>query len=201
MRDRIPSSGQGGGLPRRAAQERGFRELTLRTSSPEHTRALAAATAGVLRPGDVVSLGGELGAGKTSFVQGVAAALGVRRRVTSPTFTLVRRYEGDVSLVHVDVYRLDRLQEVMELGEETLLGPDEVTFVEWGDTVKGLLPLDRLEVMLTLGDHEQERWLTMRGQGCWAERIGMLVPLLTPWLEESDGEALASDDEPAGGRA
>ncbi len=200
MSGQRPSS-RPGALFERALSGTGVRELALRTSSPEETRALAAATAGALRSGDVVSLSGELGAGKTYFVQGVAAGLGIRRRVTSPTFTLVRRYEGDLDLVHVDVYRLDRLQEVMELGEETLLGPDEVTFVEWGDTVKGLLPLDRLEVMLTLGDHEQERWLTMRGQGCWAERIGMLVPLLTPWLEESDGEALASDDEPAGGRA
>lgn len=200
MRDRVPSSRADGSLSSRASLDSGFRELTLRTPSPEHTRALAAATAGALRPGDVVSLCGELGAGKTSFVQGVAVALGVRRRVTSPTFTLVRRYEGDLDLVHVDVYRLDRLQEVVELGEETLLGPDAVTFVEWGDTVEALLPLDRLEVVLTLGEHEQERWLTVRGQGCWIERIDMLVPLLTPWLEERDLGARASDDEPAGGR-
>lgn len=200
MRDPVPSS-RPGALSSRAPVEPGFRKLVLRTSSPEHTRALAAATAGALRPGDVVSLCGELGAGKTSFVQGVAAALGVRRRVTSPTFTLVRRYEGDVDLVHVDVYRLDRLQEVVELGEETLLGPDAVTFVEWGDTVEALLPLDRLEVVLTLGDREHERWLTMRGRGRWADRVEMLSPLLTPWLEERGGGALASDDEPAGGTA
>ncbi|MDP8929454.1 MAG: tRNA (adenosine(37)-N6)-threonylcarbamoyltransferase complex ATPase subunit type 1 TsaE [Actinomycetota bacterium] len=185
----------------RAAVEPGFRELVLRTSSAEDTRALAAATAGALRPGDVVSLCGELGAGKTCFVQGVAAALGVCRRVTSPTFTLVRRYEGDLDLVHVDVYRLDRLQEVVELGEETMLGPDAVTFVEWGDTVEALLPLDRLEVVLTLGDGEHERWVTLRGQGSWADRIEKLAPLLAPWLEERGVGAHASDDESAGRRA
>ncbi len=185
------------GVPSRS----GVRELRLRTSSPDDTRALAATTARFLRPGDVVSLSGELGAGKTYFVQGVAAGLGVRRRVTSPTFTLVRRYEGDLDLVHVDVYRLDRLQEVLELGEETLLGPDEVTFIEWGDTVEALLPPDRLEVMLLVGDHENERSLIMRSHGGWVERIDALVPVLTVWLEEGEEGARQTDDEPEEGTA
>lgn len=175
--------------------------MRLRTSSPDDTRALAAATAPSLRPGDVVSLSGELGAGKTYFVQGVAAGLGVSRRVTSPTFTLVRRYEGDLDLVHVDVYRLDRLQEVLELGEETLLGPGEVTFIEWGDTIEPLLPPDRLEVVLLLGDHENERSLIMRSQGSWGERIDALVPVLTPWLEQGQEGARQLDDEPEEGTA
>lgn len=197
MRDRRSSS-RPGAVSSDAQSRPRVRELTLRTASPEDTRALAAATAGALRSGDVVSLSGELGAGKTYFVQGVAAGLGIRRRVTSPTFTLVRRYEGDLDLVHVDVYRLDRLQEVVELGEETLLGPGEVTFVEWGDTVEALLPSDRLEVVLLLGDHENERSVIMRGHGSWAGRIEMLVPLLMPWLEETDVGGHPFDEPPEG---
>ncbi|MDQ4129931.1 MAG: tRNA (adenosine(37)-N6)-threonylcarbamoyltransferase complex ATPase subunit type 1 TsaE, partial [Actinomycetota bacterium] len=142
-----------------------------------------------------------LGAGKTSFVQGAAAGVGVRRRVTSPTFTLVRRYEGDVDLVHVDVYRLERLQDVVELGEETLLGPGEVTFVEWGDTVEALLPPDRLEVVLLLGDHENERRLILRGHGAWVDRLHMLAPQLAKWVEQGEVGTRHLEDEQQEGTA
>jgi tRNA threonylcarbamoyladenosine biosynthesis protein TsaE len=123
------------------------REFHLRTSGPDGTRAVAATVARHLVPGDVVALSGELGAGKTCFVQGAAAELGVERAVTSPTFVLVRHYEGRVPLVHCDVYRLDRLGDVLELGDE-VLAPDVVTFVEWGDAIAALLPDDRIEVDL-----------------------------------------------------
>ncbi|PSO48678.1 MAG: tRNA (adenosine(37)-N6)-threonylcarbamoyltransferase complex ATPase subunit type 1 TsaE [Actinobacteria bacterium QS_8_72_14] len=83
--------------------------LTLRTSGPRDTRALAAALAEAFESGDVVSLTGELGAGKTCFVQGAARGLGVSTRVTSPSFLLRRDYEGRVGVVHLDVYRLDDL--------------------------------------------------------------------------------------------
>jgi tRNA threonylcarbamoyladenosine biosynthesis protein TsaE len=166
------------------------RQLTLRTAAADDTRSLAAAVAQSIRPGDAVALTGELGAGKTCFVQGAARALGVERRVTSPTFTIVRDYEGDVRVVHVDVYRLDELQDFVELGEEDLLGPDEVTFIEWGDTVAALLPDDRLEVELLLGDgHPDERVVHLRGIGAWAERIADLIPPLGPWLLEESREA------------
>lgn len=164
------------------------RQLTLRTSEPAATRAVAAVIARALHPGDAVVLTGELGAGKTCFVQGAATELGVERRVTSPTFTLVRDYHGDRHhLVHVDVYRLDRLQDFVELGEETLLGPEQITFIEWGDTVEVLLPHDRLEVELLLGEAETERILHVRGHGRWAGRISDLLSGLGRWL--LDGQA------------
>ena len=99
----------------------------------------------MLEVGDVVALSGELGAGKTCFVQGAAAGLGVEARVTSPTFVLVREYLGRVPMVHTDVYRLDRLVDVRDLGED-VMSPEVVTFVEWADAVAPLLPDDRLEV-------------------------------------------------------
>lgn len=158
--------------------------LRLRTTGPDDTRALAAAAADVLAPGDVVCLSGELGAGKTCFVQGAAAGLGVDRRVTSPTFTLVRDYVGRVPVVHVDVYRLDRLQDVVELGEDAVMRPDQVTFVEWGDAVAALLPPDRLEVEIVSGVDEAERTIVLRGYGRWAGRMDRLAERLARWRDE-----------------
>jgi tRNA threonylcarbamoyladenosine biosynthesis protein TsaE len=102
------------------------------TSSPAETEALAAELARRLAPGDVVLVSGELGAGKTTFVRGAARALGIRGPVTSPTFTLARRYEdGAVPVSHLDLFRLDGLGgEEPELLEEEL-GPDRIAFVEW----------------------------------------------------------------------
>jgi tRNA threonylcarbamoyladenosine biosynthesis protein TsaE len=164
-------------------------DLTCRTTGPEHTRELAAALASVLRAGDAVALSGELGAGKTCFVQGAARGLGVATRVTSPTFTLVRTYEeARLPIVHCDVYRLDRLHDVLDLGDE-VLAPDVVTFVEWGDAVEALLPDDRLDVELVLvdaADPDGDRLLRFRAGGRWRERLGALAAALHPWAETGE---------------
>jgi tRNA threonylcarbamoyladenosine biosynthesis protein TsaE len=114
--------------------------VAVTSKSPEETRILGAALAPILLPGDVVSLNGDLGAGKTVFVQGVAAALGVQARVTSPTFTIVHEYEARYPIVHLDVYRLNSFQEVIDLGFEELLDPQAILLVEWGRAVSPLLP-------------------------------------------------------------
>ena len=126
------------------------RELVLTTTGADDTRRLAATVAGALRVGDVLSLTGELGAGKTCFVQGAAAALGVAERVTSPTFLLRREYQGRLPIVHLDVYRLDTLQEAAELGLDEVHCC--VTFIEWGDAMQPLLPADHLEVEFRAAD-------------------------------------------------
>ncbi|MGZ4268995.1 MAG: tRNA (adenosine(37)-N6)-threonylcarbamoyltransferase complex ATPase subunit type 1 TsaE [Solirubrobacteraceae bacterium] len=102
------------------------------TTSAAETEELAARLASTLAPGDVVLVSGDLGTGKTTFVRGAARALGVRVAVTSPTFTIARRYEdGRVPLSHLDLYRLDGLAaEEPELLDEEL-GPDRIAFVEW----------------------------------------------------------------------
>jgi tRNA threonylcarbamoyladenosine biosynthesis protein TsaE len=108
------------------------------TASAAETEALAAALAARLAAGDVVLVSGELGAGKTTFVRGAARALGVRGPVTSPTFTIARRYEdGRVPVSHLDLYRLDGLEaeEPELLADE--LGPDRVAFVEWPERAEG----------------------------------------------------------------
>lgn len=142
--------------------------MAIERSAPtaEDTRALAAAVANLLGAGDVVILTGDLGAGKTTFVQGAAAALGITAPVTSPTFTLVREYEGRLPVFHVDVYRLERLQEAIDLGFEEMVGSDAVTFVEWGDAVEALLPDDYLEIELTgRQDDSEERQVRLITHG------------------------------------
>jgi tRNA threonylcarbamoyladenosine biosynthesis protein TsaE len=155
------------------------REFRLRTSAPAETRDLAARVARHLRPGDVVSLSGELGAGKTCFVQGVASELGVEGAVTSPTFVLVKQYAGRLPLVHCDVYRLDRLADLLELGDE-VLAPDVVTLIEWGDAVAALLPTDRVEVDLRsvagdAADGSPDRAVTVRLLGGSGDRADALA--------------------------
>jgi tRNA threonylcarbamoyladenosine biosynthesis protein TsaE len=175
-------------------------ELLVRTASPEDTRDIAAALAAHLVAGDVVALSGELGAGKTCFVQGAARGLDVDRPVTSPTFVLVRHYEGRLPVVHCDVYRLDRLGDVLQLGDE-VLASDVVTFVEWGDAIVPLLPDDRLDVELstlpvsTDGDAPagdglvaapgEERAVRVRLHGRTADRHDALCGALAPWQPES----------------
>ena len=134
------------------------------SSSPEQTRAIASVLAGGLQGGDVVALAGDLGAGKTTFVQGAADALGVRGHVTSPTFVLVREYAGRARIVHVDVYRMSSLQEVIDLGYEELFAPDTITFIEWGDAVGDLLPDARVEVDIR-ATSEDERRIAIRATG------------------------------------
>lgn len=120
--------------------------------SAEETRILGASLAPVLLPGDVLSLNGDLGAGKTCFVQGLAGALEVDGRVTSPTFTLVHEYNGRYPIVHLDVYRLNYFQEVLDLGFEELLDPGAILVVEWGEAVAPLLPNRYLEIELRRSD-------------------------------------------------
>jgi tRNA threonylcarbamoyladenosine biosynthesis protein TsaE len=112
-----------------------------RTAGPDETAALAARIATALAPGDVVLLAGELGSGKTTFVRGAARALGVRGAVTSPTFTIGRRYEGRVGVSHLDLYRLGDLAEEDPALLADYLAPDRVAFVEWPAAPDALLAL------------------------------------------------------------
>ena len=113
---------------------------SLVASSPEETAAAGEQLAARLGPGDVVALTGELGAGKTCFVQGLARGLGVAGGVTSPTFVLVNEYRGRLPVHHVDVYRTQSLTELLDLGLEDLIGGDGVTVIEWADRCEPLLP-------------------------------------------------------------
>jgi tRNA threonylcarbamoyladenosine biosynthesis protein TsaE len=141
------------------------------TASADETARLAGAFAPLLRVGDVVVLGGGLGSGKTTFARGLGRALGVTEPVVSPTFTIVREYEGRLPLVHVDVYRLDRVQELHDIGLEELMDEHAVTLVEWGDVVAAYLPGQRLDVRLEPGPGDDDRTITITLRGpSWQAR-------------------------------
>lgn len=155
--------------------------LELGAPTVEDTRAIGAALAPLLEAGDAVALTGELGAGKTTFVQGVARGLGVTGTVGSPTFTLVREYHGRLTVQHADVYRLDRVQDVLDLGFEEMTD-DAVLIVEWGDAVEGLLPAEHLSIELTVPGEDERRRLVLTGAGrSWATRWERLEQALERW--------------------
>ena len=118
------------------------------TSSPEETAALAADLAGRLEAGDVVTVSGDLGAGKTTFVRGAARALGVTEPVSSPTFTLGHRYAARTPVAHLDLYRVAGLS-AEEWGDLEPYFDDSVVFVEWPEHAGDWLPQPR--VVVTLG--------------------------------------------------
>lgn len=129
----------------------------------EETWTVAREFAAELVPGAVVALEGDLGAGKTTFTQGLAAALGAKRAVTSPTFCLVVEHPVEkFLLVHMDLYRLHGPDDVLDLGWEDYLARGAVIFVEWPDRAEGLIPADAWHVTLSLGADEDSRTIRFR---------------------------------------
>jgi tRNA threonylcarbamoyladenosine biosynthesis protein TsaE len=161
--------------------------IRLATTSVEETRTVAAALAELARPGDLVLLVGDLGAGKTAFAQGFGAALGVTQQITSPTFTLVSQYDGRLELNHLDVYRLDQLAEVSDLGLAEMLDEGGVTLIEWGDAIVPALPADYLEVRFSFGDGDDDRTVELVAVGTrWSARTRALATALKAWTREVD---------------
>jgi len=149
-----------------------MRQYLFHSSGPEETRELAARLGRLLRPGDVVALVGELGAGKTEFVRGLASGLEVAPEtpVSSPSFVLAHEYSGRLPLVHLDLYRLESLPpELLPDLEEYLYG-DRVAAVEWAERLGGLVPESYLEVHFQVtGDTTRE--ITLTGHGPRGEEL------------------------------
>ncbi|CAN5211268.1 hypothetical protein BH18ACT4_BH18ACT4_14880 [soil metagenome] len=182
-----------------------------RTASVDETRALAAALAELARPDDIIVLAGDLGSGKTAFAQGFGRGLGVTVPITSPTFTLARHYEGRLGLHHLDVYRLEQMSEVFDMGLPELLDEGAVTLIEWGDAIIPALPAEFLEVRLAFPDDgpddapddapderphsgtderpderpDDVRELSLRPVGpVWAVRHRAIAAALAPWVDQ-----------------
>jgi tRNA threonylcarbamoyladenosine biosynthesis protein TsaE len=141
--------------------------ITLETEGAGQTRALGARLGQLLAVGDVLALAGDLGAGKTTFVQGVAASLGITAAVTSPTFVLVNSYRlpNGARLQHADCYRLkDAPLEMWDIGLTDLFAGDDIVVIEWADRIPGLLPDEHLAILFEYVDDEHRR-LTFRAAG------------------------------------
>ncbi len=133
------------------------------THSREETEALGARLADALAEGRVVAFTGDLGAGKTAFVSGMARALGVEERVTSPTFTIVNEYEGGrLPLFHFDMYRLDSADELFHIGWD-YLARGGVCAVEWSENVTGAIEPDAVRVSILRGDGDNDRVIAIEG--------------------------------------
>jgi tRNA threonylcarbamoyladenosine biosynthesis protein TsaE len=130
------------------------------TTTPEATAAVGEALGRTLGPSDVVALYGELGAGKTCFVQGLVRGLDVVGHATSPTFVMVNEYRGRLPVHHVDAYRTTSLTELMDLGLLDLLGGDGVTLIEWADKAEPLLPERTVRVRID-GVGDEPRLVTI----------------------------------------
>ena len=161
--------------------------VVVTVDSPAGTKDVAARLSTCCRSGDTILLVGDLGAGKTAFAQGFAAALGVEGPVTSPTFTLVRQYRcGPGSpvelLIHADVYRTGSLGEVVDLALFELVEERAVALVEWGDLAAPALGLDVLEVTLRQPEGApattEERTITISGRRGWTERAAQVARVL-----------------------
>ena len=138
--------------------------MKLISHSPEETRAAGARLADRLRGGEVVAFTGDLGAGKTAFVSGMAEALGVEDRVTSPTFTIVNEYEGGrLPLFHFDMYRLGSADELFHIGWEDYLARNGVCAVEWSENVADAIEGDAIRVSITRGEGDNDRIIDIEG--------------------------------------
>jgi tRNA threonylcarbamoyladenosine biosynthesis protein TsaE len=138
-------------------------QFEITTYSPEETNLFADKLAQYLMPGDVLTLEGDLGAGKTTFTKGLAKGLGIKRNVNSPTFTIIKEYKGRLPLYHMDVYRLDDSAE--DLGFDEYFNGEGVTVVEWAHLIEEQLPEQFLGLsILREGDSERKILLKPHGE-------------------------------------
>ena len=136
--------------------------MTFTTKSTEETEELGFRFGSTLKRGDVVSLRGSLGAGKTVLAKGIAKSLGITEAVVSPTFTLVQEYDGREKLYHLYIYRLSGEDEFESMGGEDFLYPDGITLIEWSEKIESMLPDETIYVNITIND-DLSRTITITG--------------------------------------
>ncbi len=159
-------------------------DAVLLCSSSAATRRAGAILGGMAQPGDVIALSGDLGAGKTVLVQGLAEGLGVIGHVPSPTFNILLLHQGDPPLYHFDLYRLERPEELVDIGFWEWLESDGVSAIEWADRFPGELPADRLDVAMEIVD---ECTRALRPGGTGPRSRALASRWLDAWLSDAGG--------------
>ena len=139
-----------------------MKEWKVVTDSPQKTKALAEMIGRAVSAGTLITLSGDLGAGKTTFTQGLAKGLDIDRKVTSPTFTIMKEYKGILPLYHIDAYRLENITQ--DLGFEDYIDGDGVCVIEWANFIEYVLPDQLLNIEFTIND-DDSRTLTLQGHG------------------------------------
>lgn len=143
-----------------------------KSASPEQTALLAKKLADIIQPGTVICLNGDLGAGKTLFVQNLAKALGVQGDITSPTFNLMNIYEGKISIFHFDLYRLEQEYELEEIGfYDYVEEPEGLVLIEWAEKFMDCLPENYISLEIQRTEQEQQRILCFELVGQELENV------------------------------
>ncbi len=156
----------------------------IRCPSSTATRRAGALLGRLTQPGDVVALSGDLGAGKTVLVQGLAEGLGVVGHVPSPTFNILLVHQGSPPLYHFDLYRLDRPEELVDIGFWETLESDGVSAIEWADRFPGELPADRLDVRIETIDDDTR---ALRAEGTGPRSQALAERWLEAWRSDAGG--------------
>ena len=149
-------------------------EKTYHVATPEETKHLAEKIALLLRPNDCLTLSGDLGAGKTTFTKGIGIGLGVKRTINSPTFTIVKVYQGEKTLYHIDAYRLEDEEE--DIGFDDYFYGDGVTVVEWPQYISSFLPDERLDITINKVDDSDQRVITLTSTSDYFDYVIKEIP-------------------------
>ena len=131
--------------------------LTIITKSPEETKNLGKEVSKLTKPGDLLAFYGELGAGKTCFIQGISQGLEVKDYVTSPSFTIVNEYQGKIPIYHFDLFRFDNAEDILELGYEEYFYGEGLTVIEWAEKIEHFLPKEHLKIDIKFKDRYQRK--------------------------------------------
>lgn len=149
--------------------------------SVAETESIAGVLGRYLVAGDIIVLTGELGGGKTAFVRGATRSLGSSDLVTSPTFAIVQEYDATINIVHIDCYRIDRVQELHDIGFSEMLDDGSIAFIEWGELAKPLLPSTFMTIVFTLGVEESDRNIAFELHGDWSGRPADIESAFEQW--------------------
>jgi tRNA threonylcarbamoyladenosine biosynthesis protein TsaE len=149
--------------------------MVVETHSPDATERLGRRLGGRLHPGDVVALIGPLGAGKTVLARGIAGGAGASGYIASPSFVVIREYAGPIRVYHADLYRLERPDEIADLGLDEIVDAGGLLVVEWADRAREWLPREHIRAVLAFGASEDARLITLEAPVSMADRLDAVV--------------------------